>query len=119
MSGSHLCIPRNETVQCAASLFPKQHYNVLSPNSYPHISVRDLNISMDRSVYFAAAKYVDRSWEYINRSQTHECENWDYAQFPEKEYINGIFVAVRTDREKVDMKQNRQADKEKLRNLVL
>jgi hypothetical protein len=21
--------------------------------------------------------YVDRSWEYINRSQTHECENWD------------------------------------------
>jgi hypothetical protein len=22
-------------------------------------------------------KYVDRSWEYINRSQTHECRNWD------------------------------------------
>ncbi len=31
----------------------------------------------DRSVHFAAAKYVDRSWEYINRSQTHECGNWD------------------------------------------
>jgi hypothetical protein len=26
----------------------------------------------DRSVNFAAANYVDRSWEYINRSQTHE-----------------------------------------------
>jgi hypothetical protein len=26
-------------------LFPKQNYNVLSPNSYTHISVRDLYIS--------------------------------------------------------------------------
>jgi hypothetical protein len=30
MSGSHLCVPRNETVHSAASLFPKQNYNVLS-----------------------------------------------------------------------------------------
>jgi hypothetical protein len=39
---------------------------------------------------------VGRSWAYINRSQTHECGNWDWeaAQFPEKKYINGIFVAV-------------------------
>jgi hypothetical protein len=28
-------------------------------------SARDLYISKDRSVYFAAAKYVDRSWEHI------------------------------------------------------
>ncbi len=26
-------------------LFPKQNYNVLSPSSYTHISVRDLYIS--------------------------------------------------------------------------
>ncbi len=25
---------------------------------------------------FCWKKYVDRSWEYINRSQTHECGNW-------------------------------------------
>ncbi len=31
----------------------------------------------DWSVYFAAAKYVDRSLEYINRSQPHQCGNWD------------------------------------------
>ncbi len=50
----------------------------------------------DRSVYFAAAKYVDRYWEYLNRTDT-----WmwveigtEAAQFPENEYINGIFVAV-------------------------
>ncbi len=24
-------------------------------------------------------KYVDRSWECINRSQTHECWNWDWS----------------------------------------
>jgi hypothetical protein len=29
----------------------------------------------NRSAYSAAGKYVDRSWEYINRSQTHECGN--------------------------------------------
>ncbi len=32
---------------------------------------------------------MDRSWEYINRSQTHECGN-EATQFPEKEYLNGI-----------------------------
>jgi hypothetical protein len=34
-------------------LFPKQNYNVLSPSSYTHISVRDLYIS--RTVCFSAA----------------------------------------------------------------
>ncbi len=45
---------------------------------------------------FCCRKYVDRSWDYINRSQTHECGNWEIeaAQFPEKEFINGVFVAV-------------------------
>jgi hypothetical protein len=33
--------------------------------------------TQDRSAYFAATKYVDRYWEYINRSQTHESRNWD------------------------------------------
>jgi hypothetical protein len=52
--------------------------------------------SYHRSAYSAAGIYVDRSWEYINRSQTHECGNWDWhaAQFIFWEYINGIIVAV-------------------------
>ncbi len=35
----------------------------------------------------------------INRSQTHACGNFwtEAAQFPEKEYINGIFLAVGQD----------------------
>ncbi len=34
----------------------------------------------DRSAYFAAGKYVDRSWEYVNHSQTHECGNWNWGR---------------------------------------
>ncbi len=46
----------------------------------------------NRSVYFAAAKYVDRSWEYINRSQTHECENCDWGSAtPRKRIQKGDF----------------------------
>ncbi len=63
--------------ECAASLFPKQNYNALSPNSYTHSVhytwVRFIYFQ-DRFVYFAAAKYLDRSWEYIN---WHECRYWD------------------------------------------
>ncbi len=29
---------------------------------------------------YAAGKYVDRSWEYIYRSQTQECGNWDWGR---------------------------------------
>ena len=77
---------------CAASLFPKRNYNVLSPNSYTHISVRDLYIfPRIGSVYFAAAQYVDRSCEYINRSQTHECRNWERGRAVS---FLGIFVST-------------------------
>jgi hypothetical protein len=72
-------------------LFPKQNYNVLSPRSS---NICEIFIYFqDRSACSAAWKYVDQSysWEYINCSQTHECGNW---QFPEKEYINEIFLAV-------------------------
>ncbi len=64
---------------CAASLFSKQNYNVLSLNSYIHVSVIDLYIPRISLSIFAAAKSVDRSWKYINRSQTHECRNWDWG----------------------------------------
>ncbi len=42
--------------------------------------------SHDRSAFSTAGKYVDRSWEYIIRSQTHECGNWDWGRaIPRKE----------------------------------
>ncbi len=36
--------------------------------------------SHDLPAYSAAGKYVDRSWEYTNRSQTHECRNWVWGR---------------------------------------
>jgi hypothetical protein len=72
---------------CAASLFPKQKYNVLSPKSYIHISVRYLYISSIVSL-FCCSKYVDGSWEYINCSQTHECGIWDWGRAISRKVIH-------------------------------
>ncbi len=60
-------------------LFPKQNYNVLSPSSYTHISVRNVYISRI-DLPSAAGKYMDQSWEHYNCSQTHECGNWDWGR---------------------------------------
>jgi hypothetical protein len=47
---------------------------------------------------FCWRKYVDRSWDYINRSQTHECWNWGWGRaISRKRIIKGIFVAVYCD----------------------
>ncbi len=48
-------------------------------------------ISQDRSAYSAAGKYVDQLWEYINRSQTHECGGTKSAQFLLWKYIKRDF----------------------------
>ena len=61
-------------------LFPKQNYNVLLPVS-TFIYLWEIYIYFqDRSAYPAAGKYVDRSWEYINRTQTREYGNWDWGR---------------------------------------
>jgi hypothetical protein len=58
-------------------IFPKQNHNVQSLSSYTlHICERPIYFQ-DRSAYSAAGKYVDRSWEHINRLQTYECGNWE------------------------------------------
>ncbi len=44
------------------------------------IDLWEIYYFQDRFAYSAAGKYVDRSWEYINRSQTHECGNWDWGR---------------------------------------
>ncbi len=78
---------------CTVSLFPKQNYNVLCPNSYTHISVRFIHFQ-DGSVYFAAAKYLDRTWEYVNVNVQIGTEAAKNSQKRIHQYIYGIFVAV-------------------------
>jgi hypothetical protein len=77
MSGSYLFISRNETVQ--PRYFHERTIIISLPYSHDH---------------FAAAKYVARSWEYINYSQQYECKNWDWGHAIPFLEIHGIFVAV-------------------------
>jgi hypothetical protein len=61
----------------AKSRMPWQRHNTENLNQiFPEKELRGHN----RSAYSAAGKYVNRSWEYINRSQTHECGNWDLGR---------------------------------------
>ncbi len=48
-------------------------------SQFPHSCVWVCIHSHHRSAYSAAGKYVVWSWEYTNRSHTHECGNWDWG----------------------------------------
>jgi hypothetical protein len=50
-----------------------------SQSQFPYSCVCERYIySHDQSAYiFCCRKYADLSWEYIDRSQKHECGNWD------------------------------------------
>ncbi len=76
-------------------LFPKQNYNVLSPSSYTHISVRDLYISRSGLPILQQENlWTDPGNIYIAHRHMNVENETDATQFPETEYINGIFVAV-------------------------
>jgi hypothetical protein len=50
------------------------------PNFHIHVSVSDLYIpTIDLPILLQENIWTDPagSWEYINRSRTHECGNWD------------------------------------------
>ncbi len=93
MSGSHLCIPRNETLQ------PPYFQNRIIMFSLPILTLIylwEIYLLLGSVCLFCCSQISpDSSWEYINRSQTHECGNWDWGPtIPRKGIHKGIFVAV-------------------------
>ncbi len=67
---------------CAASLFPKHNYNVLLP--IPTLIYMWEIYKFPGSVcLFCRSKIcgpIDRSWKFINLSQTHVYRNWDWGR---------------------------------------
>jgi hypothetical protein len=71
-------------------VFLEKELRGLSHKFHTVVSVSDLYIPRIGPDIFLQAEYSDRLWEYINRSQTHECGNWDEGHaFP----FLGIFVS--------------------------
>ncbi len=69
MSGSDLCVPE---MNLPGLIISKTNLMFCLP--FPHTCICERYIySKDRSTYFVA----DRSWENINRSEIHECRNWE------------------------------------------
>ena len=76
-------------------LFPKQNYNVLSPSFCTHISVRDLYIyRIGLPILLQGHMWNDPGNILIAHRNMNVEIGTEAKQFPEKEYINGIFLAM-------------------------
>ncbi len=73
---------QNQRKLCGCTLHTTNKIRFMYPGNetarphsqFPHLCICERFIfSHDRSTYFAPAKLADRSWEYINRSQIHDC----------------------------------------------
>ncbi len=70
---------QRQNTEISKQIFPEKEYRGLSPNFHIHASVS--YYILPRSVcLFCWRKYVNHSWDYINRSQTHECGNWGWGR---------------------------------------
>jgi hypothetical protein len=63
-----------------------------------HIHVSASVYIFIRSVAYFATKYVDRSWEYVNRSQIHECGNWErgravsFLEIDKSDLVGSVYI---------------------------
>ncbi len=55
---------------------PEKELRGLSPNFLVHVSVSDFYIpTIGPPIFLQQNKQTDRSWEYINSTQKHECRH--------------------------------------------
>ncbi len=73
LCGLNSLLQRHNT-ENSKQISPEKELRGFSPNFRIHVSASDLYIP---TIGLPTGKYVDRSWEYINRSQTYECGNWN------------------------------------------
>ncbi len=59
-------------IENSKQIFPEKELRGHNPMQFQHSCVCEQSICL-----FCYRKYVDRSWEYINRPQTNECGNWN------------------------------------------
>jgi hypothetical protein len=65
---------QRQNTKISKQIFPEKEYRGPSPNFHIHASVSDLSIpTICLTILLEEIQYVDRSWDYINHSQTHEC----------------------------------------------
>ncbi len=57
--------------------FPEKKLRGYNLNSFIHVSVSDLYIFLTGLPILLQDQGMDQTSEYIDRSQTHECGNWD------------------------------------------
>ncbi len=76
MSGSNLCIHRNETAW--PCYFGNRIINVLSPSFQIHVSVSDLYIPrIGLPILMQPNRRIRSILGIINRAQIHDCRNWE------------------------------------------
>ncbi len=69
---------QRHNTKTSKQIFPEKKLRARPQSQFPHSQVCERFIySHDWSALSAAGKYAGQSWEYINRSQTHECGNYD------------------------------------------
>ncbi len=72
---------QRQNTEILKQIFPEKEYRGLSPNFHIHASVSDLYIpTIGLPNLLEEILYEDRSWDYINWSQTHECGNWGWGR---------------------------------------
>jgi hypothetical protein len=77
---ARLCVEYVHCKQDPIYIFPEMTLCGFVPNFHIRVFVSDFYIFPWSINLFCCRKYVDGSWEYINRSQTHECGNRDWGR---------------------------------------